>query len=276
MFSEITIYAWKNPYHSIILILHLTTIMYVTDYWPMAWEYSVWNATVTALQFWNTDLKAHVLSSAIEQVYNTLFYSTSTHLLHQQWDEVLFSHFMTTLNAAFESKLTWEDTGYKSGSENFNIPTPLRKTSRIHYISSDENISFEPVTPYSTHTGQSHCKPIWHQLTFSSSNNNGDTSTADNSSPSSTVPLQNPMDFLQQPHSSCTLTIHDDIDDDKEEEDFQTISIEDDHWSMEEIPNWPLCIHEHSALHDLCPYPCPYLDYTSSPYCFGAIFSLHL
>ena len=71
----------------------------------MAREYSVWNATVAALQFWTADLKAHVLSSAIEQVCNTFFYSTSMHLLHQKSDEVLFIHFMTTLNAAFESKI---------------------------------------------------------------------------------------------------------------------------------------------------------------------------
>ena len=57
--------------------------MNVTDYWPMAREYSVWNATVAAFQFWTTDLKAHVLSSTIEQVYNAFFYSTSTHLLFQ-------------------------------------------------------------------------------------------------------------------------------------------------------------------------------------------------
>ena len=57
--------------------------MNVTDYWPMATEYSVWNVAVAALQFWTADLEAHVLSSAIEQVYNTFFYSTSTHLLHQ-------------------------------------------------------------------------------------------------------------------------------------------------------------------------------------------------
>ena len=31
--------------------------MNVTDYWPMAREYSVWNATVAALQFWTADLK---------------------------------------------------------------------------------------------------------------------------------------------------------------------------------------------------------------------------
>ena len=39
---------------------------------------------------------------------------------------------MTTLNAAFESKLVLEDEGYKSGSENFKIPTipeePLKST----------------------------------------------------------------------------------------------------------------------------------------------------
>ena len=32
---------------------------------------------------------------------------------------------------------------------------------------------------------------------------------------------------------------------------------------MEEIPDQPLCIHEHSVPHELCPYPCPYLDYTT-------------
>ena len=78
----------------------------------MAKEYSVWNAAVAALQFWTADLEAHVLSSTIEQVYNTSFYSTSTHLLHQQSDEILFSHFMTTLNATFESKLALEDESY--------------------------------------------------------------------------------------------------------------------------------------------------------------------
>ena len=95
--------------------------MNVTDYWPMAREYSVWNATVAALQFWTADLEAHVLISAIEQVYNAFFYSTSIHPLCQQSDEVLFSHFMTTLNGTFESKLMLEDDGYESGSENFNI-----------------------------------------------------------------------------------------------------------------------------------------------------------
>ena len=86
-----------------------------------------------------------------------------------------------------------------------------------------------------------------------------------NSLPSSTVPLQHPMDFVQQPHSKCTLTICDDLEND-EEEDFQTVSLEDDHWTAEEILDRHLCIHEHSVPHELCPYPCPHMDYMSSSY----------
>ena len=169
----------------------------------------------------------------------------------------LFSCFVTTLNAAFESKLTLENEGYKSGSENFNIPTSLRRTSKIYHVSS-------PARPCSTGTRQSHQKPVQHWLTFSSSDDE-DTLTVDNPLPSSIAPLQNPMGFLQQPPSKCTLPICDDLDE-EEEEDFQRVSLEDDHWTMEEILDRHLCIHEHSIPHDLCPYPCPYLDYTSSLY----------
>ena len=134
--------------------------MNVAVYWPMAREYSVWNAAVAALQFWTGDLEAHVLRSTTEQVYNAFFYATSTHLLCQQSEEVLFGCFMTTLKAAFESKLALEDKGYESGSETLNIPTPLRCTPRIHHVSSDENISFDPTTPCSMGTSQSHDKPV--------------------------------------------------------------------------------------------------------------------
>ena len=99
--------------------------MNTADYWPMAREYSAWNATVAALQFCTADLETHILSSTIEQVYNAFFYSTSTHLLHQQSDEILFSHFVSILNVAFESKLALEDKSYESSSKNLNIPIPL-------------------------------------------------------------------------------------------------------------------------------------------------------
>ena len=56
------------------------------------------------------------------------------------------------------------------------------------------------------------------------------------------------------------------VNQEEEEEDFQTVSLDDEHWDMEEIPDSHLCIHEHSLPHGLCPYPCPYSDYTTSLY----------
>ena len=186
------------------------------------------------------------------------------HLLHQQLEEVLLGHFMTTFNAAFESKLTLKDEGYESGSENVNIPTPLRCTARIHHASSDDIISFDPTTPCSMATSKSHHRPVQCQLSFSCSDDEN-MSMVDIPSHSSTVPLQNPMEVPQQSPSKYTLTICDKLDDD-EEEDFQTVSLEDDHWTTEEITDRNLCIHEYSVPHLLCPYPCPYMDYTSSLY----------
>ena len=98
--------------------------MKTPDYWPMAREYSVWNAAISALQFWTADLEASALNSAIEEVYMAFFYTDASYRLHQQSDKTLFGCFVTTLNAAFE--LALEDEGYENGSENFNIPTPLR------------------------------------------------------------------------------------------------------------------------------------------------------
>ena len=114
----------------------------------MAREYSVWNAAFAALQFWMADLNVHILSSTIDKVFNAFFYSTSTHLLHQQSDKILFSCFVTTLNATFESKFASKDEGYECSSENFNIPTPLQTTSRIYHISS---IKMSPSTQLQLH-----------------------------------------------------------------------------------------------------------------------------
>ena len=99
--------------------------MNTPDYWPMARKYSIWNAAVAALNFWTADLKAHTLGRTTEEVYRTFFYTPSAHTLHQISDKILFGCFVTMLNATFEQKLALEDEGYESGSENFNIPTPL-------------------------------------------------------------------------------------------------------------------------------------------------------
>ena len=55
-------------------------------------------------------------------------FTASAHTLRQKPDKILFGCFVTTLNAAFEQKLALQDEGYESSSENFNIPTPLRRT----------------------------------------------------------------------------------------------------------------------------------------------------
>ena len=245
--------------------------MNTSDYWPMAREYSIWNTAVPALQFWTADLEVHVLSSAIDQVYNAFFYSASTHLLCQQSDEILFGCFVNTLNATFESKLVFEDEGYESSSENFNIPTPLQRTSKIHHVSSVENASFDPdpVTPCSTGNRESHHRPVCRCLTYSSSEDDDDTPTHEIPFLDSMLPVQYHVDAFQQPPSKYTLNANVNLEEEEEEEDedFQTVPLDDEHWNMEKIPDRHLCIHEHSLPHGLCPYPCPYSDYTSSSYC---------
>ena len=106
---------------------------------------------------------------------------------------------MTTLNAAVESKLVLEDEGYDGGSENFNIPTPLRRTSKIHHVSSVETASFGPyhVTPCSTSTRESCHSSVCRQLTYSSSNDYDATPTDVTPSPHSTLPVQYHTDTLQ-------------------------------------------------------------------------------
>ena len=179
---------------------------------------------------------------------------------------------MTTLNAAFESKLALEDKGYESGSENVNIPTPLRRTSKIHHISSVENASFDPdpFTAYSTGTRKSHCRPVHRCLTYSYSEDDDDAPTDEIPSPNGTLPVQYHMDTHQWPSSKYTLnvyvTLEAEEEEEEEEEDFQTVPLNDEHWDMEEIPDRNLWIHDHSLPHGLCPYLCLYLDYQTSSY----------
>ena len=74
------------------------------------------------------------------------------------------------------------------------------------------------------------------------------------------------MGFALQPPSKSSLTMCVDLKEDEEEEDFQTVTLDDDHWTTEVIPDRHLCIHKHSLPHSLCPYPCPCMDYTSTSY----------
>ena len=212
------------------------------SFWPLAREYSIWNAAVATLQFWTGDLEPNILSSSTECIYTAFFYTTFMHLHCNQPEKVLFSHFVTMLNDAFKRELALADEEYESGSETSNLPTPLQRTSRIHHISSDENISFDPSTPCTTATSQSNCKTVYHHLSFSSSGDEDISSVHSSSQTSTSLPLHS-MHFDKSPAKSI-YTICDDLEE-EEEQDFQTVTL-DNHWITDPVPERCLCIYEQS------------------------------
>ena len=184
--------------------------MCATDYWLMVREYSIWNATIASLQFWTADLDPVTLGRTTEQVYTTFFYSSSSHTIHQQSDELLYGHFVIALNAAFDKQLLLADKGYESSSDTVDLPTPLRKTPRIHHVSSMEHASFdpEPVTPLNM--PQTPPRSVCRCLSFSSTDDN----------------------TLHTPRTTQAST-PEYSEDEEEEEDFQTVLLNDDHWTSE-------------------------------------------
>ena len=96
------------------------------------------------------DLEPENLSNAIKQVYTAFFCSTSSQQLRSTSEEVLFGHFMTALNDAFEQELALEDEGYDSGIESLSIPTPLCRTTHLYQVSATENLSLD--LPHLKHT----------------------------------------------------------------------------------------------------------------------------
>ena len=210
--------------------------MDTADYWPKTQEYSIWNAAITLLQFWTEDLDPVTLGIATECVYTTFFYTSTSQTLCQQSDETLLGCFVIALNAAFTQQLSLADEGYESGSDTIDLPTPLQKTPYIHHVSSIERASFNQVITTPHCTPQTPPKPVCRCLSFSS---------ADNSTPNNTPVCSDSSD---------------------EEEDFQMIPLDDEHWTSEEAPERTFCIHEYGLLHYLCQYPCPYENHNTISY----------
>ena len=128
--------------------------METAEYWPMACEYGIWNATIASLQIWTEDLNLVSLGIASECVYTTFFWTNSSHTIHQLPEDVLFGCFVIALNAAITQQLLFTDEGYESGSDTMDLPNPLRKTPCILYVSSLDHTSFNPAytTPHRTVT----------------------------------------------------------------------------------------------------------------------------
>ena len=91
-----------------------------------------------------------------------------------------------------------------------------------------EHASFDPAPT----TPQTPPRPVYRCLSFSSAN--------------SYTPDSTPK---------CSESSED------EEEDFQMVPLDNEHWTFKETPERTLCIHEHGLPHGLCPYPCPYANY---------------
>ena len=214
-----------------------TTTMDTADCWPMAQEYPIWNATIVSLQFWTEDLNPVTLGIATECVYTTYFYTSMSHTLSQQSDETLFGCFIIALNAAFTQQLSLANEGNESGSATIDLPTPLRKTPCIHHVSSMEHTSFNPVTTTPCSTPQTPPRPVHRCLSLSSADN----------------------------YTLDSTPVYSDSSD-EEEEDFQMVPLDDEHWTSKETRERPFCNHKHGLPHNLCQYPCPYEIYNTVSY----------
>ena len=172
---------------------------------------------------------------------------------------------MIKLNATFEQKLAFVDKGYESGLENYHVPNPLRRKLKIHHISSIENASLDPVPVTPCSTRQSCLRPVCRRLTYSPSDDK-DTSEDEVPSPHNMPQVQYSTPDTTSLPSKHTLAAYEHLEEADEEEDFQTIPLDNEHWTTEDIPDRPLCIQEHSLPHGLCLYLCPYVDDQTPPY----------
>ena len=76
---------------------------------------------------------------------------------------------------------------------------------------------------------ESHCRPVHRCLTFSSSEEDDDTPADEIPSPDNTPPVQYHWNTFQQTSFKCTLNVCITLEE-EEEEDFQTVPHDDEHW----------------------------------------------
>ena len=160
----------------------------------------------------------------------------------------MFGHFVIALNAAFTQQLSLADEGYESDSDIIDLPTPLRKTPRIHHMSSMDHASFNPAhtTPHRMVTlkpsrfPQTPTRPVHCCLSFNSNSDQELDSTPVHSDSS---------DDDQDPDRTPVYS---------DEEDFPTVTLDDEHWMAEIVPERTFCIHENGLPNNVCQHPCPY------------------
>ena len=114
-----------------------------------------------------------------------------------------------------------------------------------------EHASFNPVhttpchpadTPHND-TQHSPLRPVCHCLSFSSDQ-------VHDTSPVCMDTYDSSRDTTPEPS--------DDEESSNEDEDFQTVPMDDEHWTTEMVPERTFCIHENGLPNNVCSYPCPY------------------
>ena len=131
-----------------------------------------------------------------------------------------------------------------------DLHTPLRKMPHILHVPSLEHVSFDPThttpcRPVTTSNSLTHTptRPVHHCLSFSSDKDHDTTWVRMDTSDSSRDAAPEPSD---------------DEESSNEDEDFQTVPMDDEHWTTEMVPERTFCIHENGLPNNVCPYPCTY------------------
>ena len=166
--------------------------------------------------------------------------------------KVYLDVFILALNSAFHQQLSLADEGYESGS-NEDLPTPLQQAPHIHHVSSMEDASFDPVysTPHQPidqphpDTQSPPVRPVWWCLSFTNDQDQDTSLACMDTSSSRDISRDTAPETADNEESS-------------EDEDFQTVPLDDEHWTIEIISERTFCIHENGLPNNVCSYPCPY------------------
>ena len=221
--------------------------MGTADYWLMACEYTIWNATIASLQFWAEDLNPITLGLTSECIYTTFFWMSTCHILCQLPEDVLFGCFVIALNATFTQHLSLADEGYESGSDTNDLPMPLQKTPCILHISRMDHASFNSVstTPCSTVTTTHHSTiTTTHHSTVTTTPCSTVTTTSHSMPQTPDRPVHQCLSFSSDTDHTPDNTPACSNSSDAEEEDFPTLPLDDKHWTSEIVPERTFCIHE--------------------------------